>query len=91
MIKKVKQLENVLHAMTRKVLSLEKEVTKLKKNNTSEGVKIFGNLESVKGNEIDVKTDIPEENSFNPTSSSSPKLRDTRPEQKIKIKKVKKM
>ena len=70
--------------MTRKVLSLEKEVTNLKKVNTSEGMKVFGNLESVKGNEIDVKTDISEENSFNPTSSSSPKHRDTSPEQMVK-------
>ena len=65
--------------MTRKVLSLEKEVTKLKKNNTSEGVKVFGNLESLKGNEIDVNADISEENSFNPTSSSSPKLKGYQP------------
>ena len=53
-------------------------------------MKAFGNLESLKGNEIDVNADISEENSFNPTSSSSPKLKDTSPEQKVKIKKVKK-
>ena len=32
MEEKVKQLEKVLHAMTRKVLSLEKEIIEIKKN-----------------------------------------------------------
>ena len=83
-------MEKVLHAMTRKVLSLEEEVKELKKNNTSQGMKVFGNLESMKRQEIDVKTDISDQNIFNPTSSSSPKLKENIPEQKVEKEKVKK-
>ena len=73
LIEKVKHMGKVLHAMTRKVLSLEEEVIELKKNNRSEGMKVFGNLESMKRQEIDVTTDISDQNIFNPSSFSSPK------------------
>ena len=47
MIEKVKQLEKVLHAMTRKVLSLEEEIMKIKKNTTKN--KIVKELRNLKG------------------------------------------
>ena len=61
MAQKLKQLDEVVHALARKVLGMEKETIELKqKNKTCEE----------KGTEV--KEDI-SANSFNPKSSSSPK------------------
>ena len=49
MIEKVKQLEKVSHAMTRKVLSLEEEIVQVKHNSAKyEVVKEFRNLTVVR-------------------------------------------
>jgi hypothetical protein len=78
MIEKVKQLEKVVHAMTQKVLSLEEEIMKIKKNTTkNEIVKELRNLKGVKEKCSEVNADMSEQNCFNPTISSSPKVENT--------------
>ena len=73
-VKKFKQIEKVVHALTRKVLELEKETTKLKKTKTaSKDVEGLGNSELIKEKQIYEKTDISDNTPFNPISSSSPK------------------
>ena len=89
-IEKVKQLEKVGHALTRKVLSLQKKMVEVKENyKINEGVKVLEHPERVKDNNKKVETDIPDQFCFNPTSSSSPKGKDTNKEQEVKKDKVK--
>ena len=54
----------------------------------NEGVKELENLERVMDNNKKVKTDIPDHFCFNPTSSSSPKDKDTNKEQEDETDKV---
>ena len=69
MAQKVQKLEQVLHAMTRKVLAMEEEIKEIKKNNEpSKGVK--GLRDQEKGD--NVKEDM-SDNNFKPKSYSSPK------------------
>ena len=73
-VQKLNQIEKVVQALTRKVLELEKETTKLKKTETnSKDVKGLGNSEMRKEKQMNEKTNISDNTSFNPISSSSPK------------------
>ena len=59
---------------TRKVLNMEKEIVEPKKNkNTSYIKKGFGHSESKKEKNMDLNTDISENNPFNPKVILSPK------------------
>ena len=90
--KKVKQLETVVHSLTRKVLSLEEEMTEIKKNNKdSEGVKGSGQSLKTEDKHIDEMKDIPDENSFKPIQSSSPKDKIIDSQSNFKKDKVKKI
>ena len=90
MIEKVEQLEKVLHALTRKVLSLEKEMVEVQENyKINEGLKVLENPERFKDNNKKVETDTPDQFCFNPTSSSSPKGRVTNKEYEVQKDKVK--
>ena len=70
MIEKVKQMEKVVHALTRKVIWLETELVEINENNkTNEGDKV---IETIKENKTDMDEDISDKICFNPQSSSSP-------------------
>ena len=73
-MKKLNQIEKAVKALTRKVLELEKETTKLKTTETgSKDVKGIGNSEIIKEKQMNDKTNISDNNFFNPIGSSSPK------------------
>ena len=69
MVEKVKKIETVLHAMTRKVLILEKEMTEVKKNNKV--LKVNKNID------IESPQIISEKNYFTAKSSSVQKVKDS--------------
>jgi hypothetical protein len=92
MAEKLKQLEKVVHALTRKVLSLEEELTEIRKNKTKDEhlklpclCKNSGEKEheDLKENVVEVKEDISEKD-FNPKSSSSPKEKKNHPKNEVK-------
>ena len=73
---KVEQLEIVVKALVRKVLSLESELKDMKTN------KGLSTQEHIKENVIEVKEDISDD-IFNPKSYSSPKEKETRSQPKV--------
>ena len=78
---KVKELDKIVKVLVRKVLSLESDITEMKKNKiASEGIEgevVNKTTEGavIKENKIHVKSDLSDENCFNPSSCSSPKVK----------------
>ena len=70
-----------MKVLVRKVLSLESDITEMKKNKIpgegTEGdvVNITAEGAVIKENEIHVKSDLSDQNCFNPSSCSSPKVK----------------
>ena len=87
MAAKIKQLDEVIHALTRKVLELEKEIKDKKKKDTSrETFKGFGH----DGKGIEVK-DVTTDKNFKPKICSSPKEKEEASKVKVKQDKMKKI
>ena len=78
MIESVQQLEKVVHALTRKILDMEKEIPKIKKLHYQ--YKFYQKYKETVG---DVTEDV-SKNNIKPQTSSSPKDKDTGSEQKVK-------
>ena len=85
MTEKLKQLEVVLHAMTRKVLSMEKEIKELRINNEKNQ-----DVKGLEDQEIGIDVKDVSENYFNPKSFSSPKVKDNTSQSNVKKDKIKK-